>query len=367
MRKYNINDITQLQNSSETIETNGLKILLKKIPGVTKNGCLDPYERACQADNWVAQERKTRSSEPENAIETIREAMGFPNYNLNQTEIYTGFETLEVEGRRVGLWRYYKRRTSKKIRPALVYIHGGGWIGGTVFTVENPCRLIAEMADAIVFNVDYSLAPEHPFPAGFNDCYAAVSHIYEHAAEYGVDPSRIAVAGDSAGGNLTTAVCIRAREEGRPMVAEQMLLYPSTAMLDARVPEYRWKLDVYEIASGNEEEILPLLRLGNEADSERYLMADAYLKDRSLITSPYVSPMLADDLGNLPKTLIAVAEYDGLRQQGEFYGRQLQKAGTPVKVLRYCGVSHAFIDRLGYVPAAEDICVEMAKELMALG
>lgn len=366
MRKYNINDITELQNASETIESNGLKILLKKIPGVTKAGYLDPYEKACQEDNWVAQQRETGTGETRDAIEAIRESMGFPNYNLNQSEIYTGYEVLEVEGRKVGIWRYYKRRTSSRLRPALVYIHGGGWIGGTIFTVENPCRLIAELADAIVFNIDYSLAPEHPFPAGLNDCYAAVSHIYEHAGDYGIDASRIAVAGDSAGGNLTAAICLRAREEGKQMVAEQILLYPSTVMLDEGAQGYHWRPDVYDIAPDNEEEILPLLRLGNSADTERELMTDAYITDRRLARNPYVSPMLAVSHERLPKALIAVAEFDGLRQQGEFYGWQLQQAGVEVRTLRYCGASHAFIDRLGYVPSAEDICIEIANEIKNL-
>lgn len=366
MRKYNISDITELQKASETIESDGLKILLKKIPGVTKAGYLDPYEKACQEDNWVAQQRETGTGDTKNAIEAIRESMGFPNYNLNQTEIYIGHEILEVEGRKVGLWRYYKRRTSSRRRPALVYIHGGGWIGGTVFTVENPCRLIAELADAIVFNVEYSLAPEHPFPAGFNDCYAAVSHIYEHADDYGIDASRIAVAGDSAGGNLTAAICLKAREEGKQMVAEQILLYPSLTSQNEGIPGYEWRPDVYDIAPGNEEEIRPLLCLGNGTNPEKELMIDAYLPDRSLAADPLVSPMMAENHAGLPKALIAVAEFDGLRQQGEFYGRQLEQAGVAVRTLRYCGASHAFIDRLGYVPSAEDICIEIANDLKKL-
>lgn len=150
------------------------------------------------------------------------------------------------------------------------------------------------------------------------------------------------------------------------MVAEQILLYPSLTSQNEGIPGYEWRPDVYDIAPGNEEEIRPLLCLGNGTNPEKELMIDAYLPDRSLAADPLVSPMMAENHAGLPKALIAVAEFDGLRQQGEFYGRQLEQAGVAVRTLRYCGASHAFIDRLGYVPSAEDICIEIANDLKKL-
>ena len=180
-------------------------------------------------------------------ISTIRDSMGFPNYNLNTVEIYTKFETITDSGNEVELWRYYPRNLDRnKNNKALVFFHGGGWIGGTTYVVENFCKLIAEKANCVVFNIDYSLAPEKPYPNGLNDNYYAVKHIYDNAEKYRIDKSKIAVAGDSAGGNYTAAISLKARDEERYPYdcALQVLIYPAVAIGNACVQGYKWSGDM---------------------------------------------------------------------------------------------------------------------------
>lgn len=334
MRKYSETALKALAEGRDTVTEEGMEILLKKTDR-TVEGNADPYEAAYKNPDAPGQPAGKPAS-PEEAVAGIRDRFGCHNYNLNGREIYTEYESLCVEGRRVGLWRYYLRRRDESPRPCLFYIHGGGWVAGSVYTVENPCRLIAELADAVVFNIDYSLAPEAKYPAAFNELWEALRHIYANADTYGIDRGRILAAGDSAGGNLTAALALRDRDEGTRMFAGQFMLYPVT---DA----------------GKKN--------GKEGPDE---MAGFYVSDLSQIRDPYVSPALAEDLTGLAPAVIATAEYDDLRIQGESYGRQLADAGVPVTVMRYVGCYHAFLDRLGYVPQSEDVCREIAARLRAL-
>jgi len=360
MRKYEMQEVERIHNSKQTITEDGFTVYLKESP-TAGAGHMDTYEKACLNNNWVAGKDDGRPAPPpEILIPIIRENMGFANRCLNTEEMITKCEEFVFEGNKVELWRYYKRRSENKARPCLFFIHGGGWIGGSVYTVENPCKLIAEMADAVVFNIEYSLAPEKPFPNGFNDCYYAIQHVYDHAEEYGIDKTRITVAGDSAGGNLSAALSLRARDEKNPMISGQFLIYPGVVFGET-VPEgYHWTMDAYEIAEEEKDIIVPMLGLGKPGKVKDDLMKGCYVEDEEAAKNPYVSPALAESFENLPRTAIAVAEFDGLRIQGEYYGKLLENAGVPVKVYRYTGMTHAFLDRLGFVPQCEELCMEIA-------
>jgi len=362
MKKYEDILVEKLQLFSEKIESNGIEILLKKSPLEDRDGYLDPIEKGFIDNSWVGS-MGGELPPLEIIVPIIRNAMGFPNLNLNTQEMITKYEDLNFEGNQVELWRYFKRRSDKKIRPCLIFYHGGGWIGGTPYVTENPCKLIAELADAVVFNIGYSLAPEKQFPNGFNDCFNALKHIYENADYYEIDKNKITIAGDSAGGNYTAAVALRAKDEKLPMVYQQILIYPAVTMADAMAPGYEWDESFFEIADEEVVDIKPGLNLGKPEKYGTDPMVVAYLKNPEDISNPYVSPMLAKNHSGLPKTLIAVAEFDGLRLQGEFYASQLKKAGVETKVLRYKGLTHAFLDRLGYLPQSEDLCIEIAKAI----
>ena len=255
MRWYPIEYLDILKDETTEIISNGIKVILKPSPGENRAGYLDPSEKAI-IDEQLADRMEMKEEKPEEVlskasiIQNIRDSMGCANVNLNTVEIYTKFETLKDSGNEVGLWRYYPRTMERTMnKPALVFFHGGGWIGGTTYVVENFCKLIAEKANCVVFNVDYSLAPEKPFPNGFNDNYSAVKHIYENSEKYGINKNKIAIAGDSAGGNYVATVALRARDEGIPMIALQVLIYPCIALGNASVEGYKWSKDEFNMDS----------------------------------------------------------------------------------------------------------------------
>ncbi len=344
-------------------------VTLKINPKEPRPGYLDPCEMKIVEAYRAEPTSMNATLTPVEQLQLVRDSMGFPNRNLNTIEIHTKFEEVYLEDRVIGLWRYFPRKTARQgDAPCLIYFHGGGFIGGSVYTLENPCKLIAELADAVVFNIDYSLAPEHPFPAGFDDAYYVVHHIAKNAKQYGIDPKKIAVAGDSAGGNLAAAVSIKDRDEKRHQIAMQMLIYPVVQLSGESVNGYQWDLASYTMAKEEEAIIEPMLSLGRPRPNdeiEQTGMHDLYFPDQTMANSPYASPILADASG-LPKALIVTAEFDGLRLQGEFYARKLAQAGVSVRALRYKGSTHAFFDKLGAVPQAKDLCEEISRALLSL-
>ena len=218
--------------------------------------------------------------------------------------------------------------------PVLVYFHGGGWVICDLETHDPTCRAISNGADCVVVSVDYRLAPEHKFPAAADDAYAATAWVAAHASELGADASRVAVGGDSAGGNLTAAVALMARDRGGPPLAFQVLIYP---VLDL----------ASESASRKENgEGYFLTAAGMTWYEEQYLRDDA---DRKNVLA---SPLLADDLAGLPPALVVTAEYDPLRDEGEAYGRRLNEAGVPATVSRYDGMFHGFLAFAGALDGA---------------
>lgn len=372
MRKYDNSAIEKLQKDTKVINNNGVNVILKPIPGEDRPGYLDPVELGImmkQAENNSNQEEMPKAMPSLDVmIPIIRDSMGFPNYNLNTVEIHTKFEELTGSGNAVGLWCYYPRKSEKmKNKPALVFFHGGGWIGGSVYTVENFCKLIAELADAVVFNVDYSLAPEKPYPNGLDDNYYAVKHIYDNAEAYGIDPNKISVGGDSAGGNYAAAVSLKSRDLGDTKIAMQVLIYPAVTIGESKVEGYEWNEDFFEVSEEHGEIIKKgCLGLGRPGKIEGDMMAGLYIGNAENIYNPYISPMLSESHEGLPKAIVAVAEFDGLRLQGEFYAKQLKEAGVDTTCYRYKGMTHAFIDKLGHVAQAEDLCIEIAKAMKEL-
>jgi acetyl esterase len=209
--------------------------------------------------------------------------------------------------------------------PMLLYLHGGGWVLGTLDIYDDLCRSLCHRAGAVVVSVNYRLAPEHPFPAPLEDCTAALSWCADHGADVGGDSKRLAVAGDSAGGNLSACVALHARDKGGPKIALQVLIYPVT--------NYGFDtMSYHQCAEG--------YLLTREAMV--YFWKHYILKAEDA-SSPYASPLRAKDLKGLPPALVLTAQYDVLRDDGEAYAVRLQRAGVPVHCTRYLGLIHGFI------------------------
>jgi acetyl esterase len=211
--------------------------------------------------------------------------------------------------------------------PGLVFFHGGGWVIGSIATHDNLCRSIANAAGCVVVSVEYRLAPEHPFPAGIEDAYAATCWTVEHDDRLGVDPRRVAVGGDSAGGNLAAVVSLMARDRGDPSLALQVMLYPITDR-DLDTASY------LKYADGH------LLTRDGMA-----WFWNHYLPEGVSPRHPYVSPLRADDLTGLPPALVITAECDPLCDEGNAYAKRLEQAGVPVTLSCYPGMIHGFVRR----------------------
>ena len=233
--------------------------------------------------------------------------------------------------------------------PLLVYYHGGGWVICDLDTHDALCRLICKHAGVQVLAVDYRLAPEHPFPAGLDDARAALRWAQENAESLGADPERIAVGGDSAGGNLATVVCQLAARDGGPAPAFQLLIYPATDSV--------------------------------EVSRSRELFAEGFFLTKSLMewfaaqyvgsqevdpADPRISPLRADDLSGLAPAFIVTAGFDPLRDEGEAYAEALRAAGTPVVLRRFAGEIHGFVNAVGVSRIGRDAVIELAGTTRAM-
>lgn len=224
---------------------------------------------------------------------------------------------------------------------AILYLHGGGWVVGDLDTHDVPCRALALASGATVYSVDYRLAPENPFPAPVDDAIASFRDLYDRAAELGVDPARIAVAGDSAGGHLAALVAQHAAREGGPAPAFQLLIYPAM-----------------DLATKSES---------RRMFAEGFLLTDEnidwyranFLAGGGDVNDPRVSPLLAADLSGVAPAMVVTAGFDPLRDEGESYARRLREAGVRSLLHRYGGYIHGFINMPGVSRGAALALAEM--------
>ncbi|WP_141576564.1 alpha/beta hydrolase [Actinomadura sp. WMMA1423] len=244
-----------------------------------------------------------------------------------------GTDTLQIPGPGGDLRLDVYTPGERPSLPAVVYFHGGGMVMGSNHSFRPTAINIAHSSGAKVIAVDYRLAPEHPVPAQLEDCYAATEWVAANAAELGIDHERICVMGDSAGGTLAAGVALKARDSGGPDLFCQVLIYPG---VDADMAAE----SVTEFAEG------PGLTL----EDIRYLRGLA--GEGAGVTSPYVLPILAEDLSGLPQTIVAVAECDPVRDWGERYAARLVKARVQTTVTRYPGLTHGFVMQVDHLARA---------------
>jgi acetyl esterase len=230
--------------------------------------------------------------------------------------------------------------------PVVVFYHGGGWVIGDLDSHDATARAIAGGVGAVVVAVDYRLAPEHPYPAAVDDAFAALKWVSEHAAELGADPSRLAVAGDSAGGNLAAVVSQLARDAGGPPVKFQLLWYPATT-LDFALPSMTENADAPVLSAADTFAFLELYLKGHDADARPATLA----------------PANAESLAGLPPAYIATAQYDPIRDDGVRYAELLRAAGVPVELHNAETLVHGYVSFGIAVPAAAEA---VAKALEAV-
>ena len=230
--------------------------------------------------------------------------------------------------------------------PALVYFHGSGWVIINIEICDSTSRAMANRTGCVVVAVNYQKAPEHKFPIPFDDCYAATTWVFDNAAELGVDPERIGVVGDSAGGNLAAAVALKARDNG-PKIAYQLLVYPAV--------RYGW--DTPSAIENAEGYLL-------QRASMEYFWTH-YVRSPTDGAHPYCSPLLAADHAGLPPAFIVTAGFDPLRDDGAMYADKLRAAGVPVKLHNYEGMIHGFFWMSGVIDQAKALLDEIGEEVRA--
>ncbi|WP_372719004.1 alpha/beta hydrolase [Immundisolibacter sp.] len=241
--------------------------------------------------------------------------------------------------------RLYHPQTTGTLA-GLVFFHGGGWVIGDLDSHDDLCRDLAAQAGCGVLAVDYRLAPEQRFPAAAQDAIAATAWAATHADELGFDPTRLAVGGDSAGGNLAAVVAIAARDSGNAPLRAQLLMYPVTDMSRLDGESYRACGEGYGLTAG-----------------AMSWFRDHYLASPEAARDPQVSPLLASDLAGLPPALVVTAEFDVLRSEGEAYARRLGQAGVTTRLVRYPGMIHGFASMAGVLAVGHQVRTDMAQWL----
>lgn len=274
-----------------------------------------------------------------------RKALKPPKWAIGSPPHHVAIEDRTVPGRAAAITvRVYRPTAPPRPRPVVLYLHGGGWVSGGLDSITHLCADLAAAVPATVISVDYRLAPECPHPQALYDCHDALDWVAAHTEELDGDVRRIVVMGDSAGGNLAAALCLRLRGTGPP-IALQVLVYPA---LDATLEP--------------DPDVLHRMGLTPAAFRAGW---NSY-RGHTDPTDPLVSPLLAPDLSGLPPTLIQVADTDVLRDDGERYAHRLTAAGVPVRYTNYLRAPHGFYSLPRLCPAAEQGLWEVAQIVAGL-
>ena len=316
-----------------------MEIRYPKTEGYIK-GSIDPNViKTTNLKRKVALERGLDKIKYTNALSKMRSEMWFPNIDITEVEIYNIKDTFGG----VPVIRYERFNQDKK--DVIVFFHGGGFYGGSVNTIQNTCRYISQETGATVISVDYSLAPEYPFPTSINEGYTVINNIKD---EY----ENIYLAGDSAGGSIATSVLIKDIEESKTRISKGLILYYPVLLIDLKdnvMEDFVWDVQEYNIDENDPNSSL----MKSEATGLKYAMSfikHQYIKTKEEASNYYISQIASPNtiLREFPKTLIFTAEFDYLRLEAEYFYNRLQNCGVDVKGIRYAGETHAFIDKTGY-------------------
>lgn len=365
-RRYDSALLNALHRGGQETVKDGVPILIKPIPEGGADGDMDPR----LAKSMRLMPLLSRFMPKPKANATVAEQIAMPRKMFGEYKgdyvVTEGVDTRNVtvesaDGYQVPV-RVYKRTDSGRELPMLVYYHGGGFFGGGVGIVEQMCKVLVRELDCVVLNVDYRLCPEHHYPQPLDDCWAVTRWAFDHAEELDAARKKLAVSGDSAGGNLAAAVTLRDREEGVGMVGMQALIYPAVNIAGAHTEFYRGADPAKYHKSKRHRRMVDAMyqMMGAMAGGgSGNMLDDVYLQGYEKPEHIYASPIL-DDFHDLPPTLLAFGEHDFLVFEDFAYARHAVKAGVRLKTIVYRGLSHGFADQIGVMPQGEDLMSEIA-------
>lgn len=370
-RRYDPALLDKMKQGQRVESYQGVPVLVKPIPEGGQPGDMDPRLYKSMKMMPLLSHFLPKPKKDATILEKIQPYRKMFGQYKGDVVVSEGVVTKEVsvasaDGHMVPV-RIYKRIDAGCDLPVLVYYHGGGFFGGGVQIVEQMCKVLVANLDCVVLNVDYRLCPEAHYPQPFDDCWYATRWAWEHARELGADPNKLAVAGDSAGGNLAAAVTLRDREEGTGMVKLQVLLYPAVNISGWHTEFYQGvDYEKYRRSPRHKRVLDCVLKLmGSMMGGSENLLEEVYLQGHLPVDSIYASPLL-DDFHALPPTMLIFGEHDMLAFEDIAYARTAHQAGVPLKTIVYEGISHGFADQIGVMPQAEDCMKEIADHMRTL-
>ncbi|MBC1742892.1 alpha/beta hydrolase [Listeria welshimeri] len=325
-------------------KTGTSKKWIKLVPGYKESGYLAP-----EIKRQITPDERNKEAADEVTLEMARASMGWPSKDITVNKLKISNMIFDNN---IGV-RTYQKADLTGLVPVIVFLHGGGFFGGSLDNVEHPCRVLADKGDIIIVSVDYGLAPERKYPEGLLDCYRAVKWIYEHAESLGIDKDKIAIAGDSAGGNLSIATTLLDRALGTNFIKAEALLYATVKRgIDGQGELWEAsKLEMKEDVELITNYVAGFAGLDSKVDSW-------YKTSNVKASAPFITPLNSKDLALLPPTLVAIGEFDPLRLQNNILVDKLREAKVPTEYIQYNGMIHAFMDQIGNLAQAEDLLEE---------
>lgn len=336
--------------------TDDLKIKIKPSPEENRKGALD-----CRVLERIKNKMKS-SDLPEKAeieiedipLEKYRSQMGSQNIDISKGIIKISHRLIKIRDHYIDI-HIYNNEDGLKNKSAVVFFHGGGFLGGNPRALDNQCKLLAEKSGAVVISADYRLAPENPFPCGVEDCRGTIQWVYDNYKFLGIDRNKIAAAGESAGANFAAVCALNDKEN---IIKLLMIIYAAIDLSRTEDTFYKWNYNLYDMLEEHKPYIIARL---NRFRDLNLIANKLYIQNGVSVSDPDVSPVFSKNVGNLPKTLIIEGEFDFFRISNDIFAKKLKESGVDVEVIRYLGMDHGFYDRIGTCPQTEDCIKEMAK------
>lgn len=363
-KKYDEKLVQALKDRQTVEDYHGAPVLVKNLPDCDEKGAMDPrlyrdQKGALRMMGLMPASMMKMDTSAKGIANLRRMFNGIKSVPCVDTPIWKKHCTVPAEDGYEIPVRIYKLNKEDTGKAVLYYIHGGGFFGGSPDVVEESVKMFVAKTGLCAVSVDYRLAPENPYPAGHQDCYAVLRWIGENAASFGGDAAHIFVAGDSAGGNLTQYCTTRDREDGGNLVKGQLLLYPSLNVAMVEDEYYNENLKQFDMAPKQKRGLSKMI--GMFAGMSDGLESVLGIKD---VHSEYINPYTRDPANN-PPTFLTVGEHDFLKVETLGYGVKLHKAGVETKMVLYKGFGHAYFDNTGVYPQTEDCIDEMAAFVLA--